>query len=93
MFTADVAVEDRDETAQDSSHMLAHSQGTFCRVADFRIDTTAPAVGLGIVPNKRQNYVTCHTRIIWYDMLGFCLTNPKNQKNDHDLFLYLRVQQ
>ena len=32
MFTADVAVDDHNEIAQDSSCMLAHSQGTFCRV-------------------------------------------------------------
>ena len=52
MFAADVAVEDQDEIAQDSSCMLGHSQGTFCRVAGFRIDTTAPAVGLSGVPQK-----------------------------------------
>ena len=33
--------------------MLAHSQGTFCRVADFRIDTTAPAACLSGVPLKK----------------------------------------
>ena len=43
MFTTDVAVEDQDEIAQDSSCMLAHSQGTFGRVVDFWIDTTSTA--------------------------------------------------
>ena len=52
MFAADVAVEDQNEIAQDSSCMLAHSQGTFSRVVDFRINTTAPAVGLSRVPQK-----------------------------------------
>ena len=57
MFTADVAVEadvavdvNHTEIAQDSSCMLAHSQGKFCAVVDFRIDTTAPAVGLSRMP-------------------------------------------
>ena len=46
MFTADVAVQDQDEIAQDSSGMLAHSQGTFCRVVLFRIDTDYDVVTL-----------------------------------------------
>ena len=35
MFTADVAVDDHNEIAQDSSCTIAHSQGTFYRVAYF----------------------------------------------------------
>ena len=51
-FTADVAVDDHNEIAQDSSCMLVHSQGTFCTGVDVRINTTAPAVGLSEVPQK-----------------------------------------
>ena len=32
--------------------MLAHSQGTFCTVVDFGINTTAPAIGLSRVHQK-----------------------------------------
>ena len=57
MFAADVAVDDHNLITQDGSCKLAHitlvhSQGTFCRVVDFRINTTAPAVGLSRVPQK-----------------------------------------
>ena len=43
--------------------MLAHSQGTFRRVVAFRIDTTAPAVGLSGVPQKttKLRYVSYGT--------------------------------
>ena len=40
--------------AQDSCYMLAHSQRTVCRVVDFGINTTAPAVGLSRVPQKTK---------------------------------------
>ena len=61
MFTADVAVDGHNEIAQDLSCMLEHSKGTFCRVVDFRIITTAPAVGLSRVPQiSTRNYVTYH---------------------------------
>ena len=75
MFTADVAVADHDEIAQDSSCMLAHSQGTFW-VVDFRINTcTAPAVGLSRVPQENDNnYVN-----IWYHVLVSCGTKPKQK--------------
>ena len=91
MFAADVAVEDQDEIAQDSSCMLGHSQGTFCRVAGFRIDTTAPAVGLSRVPQKTTK-TTLHT--IWYRICLFLAarTRKKNKKNN-DSYSYLLVQQ
>ena len=53
--------------------MLAHSQGKFCRVLDFGIDTTVPAVGLSRVPQKMTK-ATLH--IIWCHMLVSCCTNP-----------------
>ena len=59
MFTADVTVDDHNKIAQDSSCTLAHSQGTFCRVVDFRIGTTASAVGLSRVPQKNKNDKNC----------------------------------
>ena len=74
MLTADVAVKDQDEIAQVSSCMLAHSHGTFCRVVDFRINTTAPAVGLSRVPQKTTKTTL---RIEWYHTLVSCCTNPK----------------
>ena len=40
--------------------MLAHSQLTFCRVVQFGINTTAPAVGLSRVPQKTTK-TTRHT--------------------------------
>ena len=46
--------------------MLAHSQGTFCRVVHFRISTTAPAVTLSRVPQKTTKNTT---PIAWYHML------------------------
>ena len=73
MFTADVAVEDDDEIAQDSSCMLAHSQGTFRRVVDFRISTTAPAVDLNRVPHKTSQ---TPLHIMWYHVLVSCCTSP-----------------
>ena len=58
MLTADLAVQDHDEIAQNSC-MLAHSQGTLRRVVDFRIDATAPADGLSRVSQKTtKSYVT-----------------------------------
>ena len=77
MFAADVAVEDQDEIAQDSSCMLGHSQGTFCRVAGFRIDTTAPAVGLSRVPQKTTK-TTLHT--IWYRICLFLAARTRKKK-------------
>ena len=73
MFTADVAVDDHNEIAQDSSCMLELSQGTFCRVVDFWI-TTAPAIGLSRVPQKTTKTTL---RIEWYHTLVSCCTNPK----------------
>ena len=91
MFTADVALEGQDEIAQDSSSTLAHSQGTFCRVVDFRINTSAPAVGLSFVPPKTTKTAV---HIIWYHMQVSCCTNPKKkQKIYHDPYSYLLVQQ
>ena len=52
MFTADAAVEDLDEIAQDSPCMVADSQETFYMVVVFRKNTTAPAVGPSRVPQK-----------------------------------------
>ena len=94
MFTADVAVEDRDEIAQDSSCMLAHNQGTFCKGVGFRIDTTAPAVGLGRVRQKTTK-TTLHINVILYHMLVSCCTSPKKNEKLPRLVLvrYLLVQQ
>ena len=78
MLTADVAVDDYNEIAQDSSRMLAHSQGMFYIVVDFRIKTTAPAVGLNRVPKKTGiNYITYH--MVPYAC--FLLHEPEKQKN------------
>ena len=68
MFTADVAVEDQDEIA-----MLAHSQGTFRKVVDFRIDTTtAPAVGLSRVPPKTtKSTCTLHIYVRARELVHF----------------------
>ena len=63
MFVADVEVEDQNEIAQDSCCMLAHGQGTFSRVVDFRVDHTTPVVSLCRVPLKTTK-TTLH--IIWY---------------------------
>ena len=57
--------------------MLAHSQGTFCRVVHFRINTTAPAAGLSRVPQKTTKTTV---RTIWYHMLVSCCTNPKKKR-------------
>ena len=48
-------VEDLDEIGQDSSSMLAHSQGTFSRAVLFWIQTTAPSIGLSRVPKKHHS--------------------------------------
>ena len=60
--------------------MLAHSQGTFGRVVHFGMNTTAPAVGLSRVPQKRQKlrYVP---GIIWCHMLDSWLHEPEKKKN------------
>ena len=58
MFTADVAVQDYDESTQDSC-MLAHSQGTFCRVVPCQINITAPAVDLSRVPPQKATTTAC----------------------------------
>ena len=92
MFTADVAVEEQDEISQDPSCMLAHSQGTLCRVVHFRISTTAPAVGLSKVPPKNdKNYVTYHT----VPRAGILLNEPEKTRENiyHDSYSYLLVQQ
>ena len=89
MFTADVAVEDQDKIGQDSSCMLVHSQGTFCRVADSRIDTTVPAVGLSRVPQKTtKNCVTYHMM----PYARFLLHEPGKKKTRH-AYSYLLAQQ
>ena len=75
MFTADVAVEDHNEIAQDFCCMLAHSQGTFCRV-EFRINTMAPAVGLSSAPKKTKTML----RIIWYRPCFLPHEPEKNKK-------------
>ena len=90
MYTTDAAVEDHNEIAQASSCMLAHTQGTFCRLVDFRINTTAPAVGLSRVPQKTT---IATVRIIWYHVLVSCCTNPKKQKQYHDSYSYVLAQQ
>ena len=92
MLTANVAVEDQDEIAQDSSCMLAHSQGTFCRAVDFRIKTTAPAVGLSRVPQTTTK-TTLH--IIWCHMLVLAARTrkKKNKKKKHDSYSHLLVEQ
>ena len=59
--------------------MLAHSQGTFCRVVPFGINTTAPAVGLSGVPQKTTRTTL---RIVWYHMLVLLAARTrKNKKN------------
>ena len=88
MFTAYVAVEDQDEIAQDSSCMLAHSQGKFCRVVHFRINTTAPAVGLSRVPQKRQKL-----RYLSYGTGCLFLAARTRETHTHDTYSYLLVQQ
>ena len=79
MFTADVAVEDHDELAQDSFCVLAHSGGKFSRVVDFRISTTAPAVGHSRLPPKTSKTTMMYLPYISYGKLVSC-TNPKNRK-------------
>ena len=59
--------------------MLAHSQGTFCRVVHFGINTTAPAVGLSRVPPKTKKTTL---RIIWYHMLVCWLHEPEKPKKN-----------
>ena len=54
--------------------MLAHSQGTSCRVVHFGINTTAPAVGLSGA-SKDKNYVTTQ-----YHMLFCWLHEPEKEK-------------
>ena len=70
--------------------MLAHSQGTFCRVVHFGINTAAPAVGLSRVPQKRQKL-----RYVSYGKTCLFLgcTNPKKKKKKHDSYSYVLVQQ
>ena len=63
--------------------MLVHSQGTFTRVVHFRINTTAPAVGLSRAPQKRQKntlrIIWTHIRITQY-MLVSWLHQPEKTK-------------
>ena len=88
MFKADVAVEDQDEIAQDSSCMLAHSQGKFRRVVDFRIDTTASAVGLS-TPKNDTNYVA-HL-IVPYRLCLFLAARTRRKNINNDSYSYLLV--
>ena len=84
MFTADVAVEDHDEIAQDSTYMLAHSQGTFCGVVHFQINTTAPKFGLSRVPKNDINFVTYFK----YHMVPYaCFLLHEPEKNNIRLVL------
>ena len=55
--------------------MLAHSQGTFCRVMHFRINTAAPAVRMSRVPHKTTKTTL---RIKWY-MLVFWRHEPEKK--------------
>ena len=70
--------------------MIAHSQGTFCSLAHFEINTTAPAVGLSRVPQKttKLRYVPYGTT---YLFLG--CTNPKKKKATTRSRIYVLVQQ
>ena len=80
VFTADAAVDGNNAIAQDSSCMIAYSQGTFFRVVAFRNNTTAPAVGLSRV---RQKSTKTTLRIIWYNILRstcFLLHEPEKTK-------------
>ena len=62
--------------------MLAHSQGTFCRVVHFRISTTAPAIGLSMVPKKNgKNYGTYHT------VPCACILLHEPEKKNHDSYV------
>ena len=72
MFAADVAEESR-RTPPVCSHVAKERFA----VVNFRISTTAPAVGLSRVPQKTTK-TTLH--IIWYRMLVSCCTNPTKQK-------------
>ena len=93
MFTADVAVDDQNEIAQASFRMLAHSQGMFCRVEDFRISTTAPAVGLSGVPQKTTKAAL---RIIGTTCMHACFlmhNPPPKKKKNYDSYSYVLVQQ
>ena len=65
------------------SHLLPY-QGTFCTAVDFRINITAPAVGLSRVPYKTTK-TTLH--IIWYHTLVSCCTNPNKQGKKKRLVL------
>ena len=87
MFTTDVAVDEQNEIAKDFFCMLAHSQGTFCRVVHFRINTTAPAVGLSRVPQKTTKPTL---RIMWYHMLVSCCTNPTKKKEKKTRLVLVR---
>ena len=64
---SDLAAEDQDELAQNSSCMLTHKQGTFCRVVDFWINTRGAAVGLSRVPQNQQNlrHMSCETMCLF----------------------------
>ena len=66
--------------------MLAHSQGMFRRVADFRIDTTAPAVDLSRVPQKTtKNYV------VTYHVVCFLLHKPEKLPRLKNSYLLVRA--
>ena len=73
-------MEDRDEIAQDLSCMLAHSQGTFSRVADFGIDIAAPTIGLSRVSTKTtKNYSKLHIICLFV-----AVHTPKKKKKKYD---------
>ena len=61
MFTADVAVNDHPETAQNSSCILAQSQETVCRVVDFGAALQLQqSVGVELSKKRRKvGYVSC----------------------------------
>ena len=91
MFTADVAVDNHNALPQDASTMLAHSQGTFFRVVQIGINTTAPAVGLSRAPQKTTKTTL---RIMWYHMLVSWLHEPeKTKQKSHDSYSYVLIQQ
>ena len=70
--------------------MLAHSQGTFCRVVHFGINPTAPAIGLSREPQKTTKTTL---RILRYHMLVSWLHELEKLLKCHDSYSYVLVQQ
>ena len=68
---------DNYEIALDSSCMLLHSQGSFCRVVHFGNNSTDPAVGLSRVLQKTTKTTL---PIIWYHTLVSWLHVPGKKK-------------